>query len=192
MTYEVFKQKVDEFLNFTKAKRIISYRLINYRKNADWLCNVPHRKFLDLAIVYQASNFIGPMGINTLLIDNDQMNDWDITEPALYRLAKKNMPTLLPVQIDSIDAVINKLEEHCEVSENDREEIRKKLGMLDVPMYMITNTYQTYGAAGILYDHVLCDFSMEQGCGLFLLPTSIHEMMIIPDLYSESNGIQFA
>ena len=134
-----------------------------------------------MAIVYQASNFIGPMGINTLLIDNDQMNDWDITEPALYRLAKKNMPTLLPVQIDSIDAVINKLEEHCEVSENDREEIRKKLGMLDVPMYMITNTYQTYGAAGILYDHVLCDFSMEQGCGLFLLPTSIHEMMIIPD-----------
>lgn len=181
MTYETFKQKADELLDFNKAKKRISYRLVNYGKNTDWLCNVPHRRFLDLAIVYQVSNFVGPMGIGTLLVDNGQMDDWNITESALYRFAKKNIPTLLPMQIDCIDDVIDKLEEQCEVSESDRKEMREKLGMLDVPMYMITNTYQTYGAACILYDNALRDFSMEQGCSLFLLPTSIHEMMVIPD-----------
>lgn len=181
MTYETFKQKADEFLNFKKAKKRISYRLVNYGKNTDWLCNVPHRKFLDLAIVYQVINFIWPMGIHTLLVDNGQMDDWNITESALYQLAKKNTPTLFPMQIDCIDDVIDKLEEQCEVSESDRKEMREKLGMLDVPMYMMTNTSQTYGAACILYDNALRDFSMEQGCSLFLLPTSIHEMMVIPD-----------
>lgn len=181
MTYETFKQKIDELLDFNKTKKRISYRLVNYGKNTDWLCNVPHRKFLDLAIVYQTVSFIGLMGINTLLVDNGQIDDWDISESALHRLAKRNIPTLLPMQIDCIDDVICKLEEECEVSESDRKEVRKKLGMLDVPMYMITNTYQTYGAACILYDNVLRDFSKKQECGLFLLPTSIHEMMIIPD-----------
>ncbi|MDE6906066.1 MAG: hypothetical protein K2P76_14235 [Lachnospiraceae bacterium] len=181
MTYETFKQKADELLDFKKAKERISYSLVNYVKNANWLCNVPHWKFLDLAIVYQTISFIGPIGIHTLLVDNGQMNDWNITEPVLYRLAKKNMPTLLPMQIDCIDDVIDKLEEQCEVSESDRKEMREKLGMLDVPMYMITNTYQTYGAACILYDNALRAFSMEQECSLFLLPTSIHEMMVIPD-----------
>lgn len=181
MTYETFKQKADELLDINKAKKRISYSLVNYGKNADWLCNVPHRRFLDLAIVYQTISFIGLIGINTLLVDNGQMDDWNITEPALYQFAKKNTPTLFPIQIDCIDDVIDKLEEQCEVSESDRKEMREKLGMLDVPMYIITNTYQIYGAACILYDNALRDFSMEQGYSLFLLPTSIHEMMVIPD-----------
>ena len=53
--------------------------------------------------------------------------------------------------------------------------------MLDVPMYMATNTYQTYGAACILYDNALGDFAKKQGCDMFVLPSSVHEMMIIPD-----------
>ncbi len=181
MTYGMFRHMVDELFNFTTAKNKISYKLVNYEANTSWLYQVPHRKFLDLAVVYQVISSISPKGIHTILIDNGQAEAWNVTETDLHKIAKENTPKSLPLHILGIDDVIRQLENLCEIPENEKGEIWEELGTLKAPMYVITNRYQNLGAACILYDNVLQNFSKEQGCDLFILPSSIHEMMVILD-----------
>ena len=43
---------MDFFTDYEKAKKNIVYKLINYEKNKELLKEIPHKKFLDLAIVF--------------------------------------------------------------------------------------------------------------------------------------------
>lgn len=47
-------------------------------------------------------------------------------------------------------------------------------------MYVLTNQYKLNGAASMFYPDVLKDFAAEQGTDLIILPSSIHEVILIP------------
>ena len=55
---------VDEFQQFDRVSSRIVYKLINYERNEEMLSTVPHRRFLDLAVVYY------------LLIEQIRGKDW--------------------------------------------------------------------------------------------------------------------
>ena len=43
---------LSDFLDYEKAQKKIAFKLVNYNQNRDMLKNMPHRRFLDLAIVF--------------------------------------------------------------------------------------------------------------------------------------------
>ncbi len=47
--------------------------------------------------------------------------------------------------------------------------------------YILTNKYRTLGAAVMLYEDVLADIADEFDNNLYVLPSSIHEVFIVPD-----------
>ena len=51
-----------------------------------------------------------------------------------------------------------------------------------VPMYVLTNDVKYYGAACILYDGVLKEFAESAGRDLYILPSSVHEVILLPDM----------
>lgn len=56
------------------------------------------------------------------------------------------------------------------------------LEVVNTPIFsMVTNKNSIYGATVILYPNVLEQLSEEQGTNLYLLPSSIHEFLILPD-----------
>ena len=51
----------------------------------------------------------------------------------------------------------------------------------DRPVFMVSNKIQRYGAAVICYEDFLDDISRKYNKSLYLLPTSIHEMLLLFD-----------
>lgn len=48
-------------------------------------------------------------------------------------------------------------------------------------LYVMTNQMQGYGAAGFLMKKMISGFSDEKGRNLYILPSSLHELLIYPD-----------
>lgn len=49
-----------------------------------------------------------------------------------------------------------------------------------IPMYVITNRARTNGAGAILYPELLKDFATAIHKDLFILPSSVHECILLP------------
>lgn len=47
--------------------------------------------------------------------------------------------------------------------------------------FVLTNNDKFYGAAGILRTDLLRQFAEEQGCDFYILPSSVHELILVPD-----------
>ena len=50
-----------------------------------------------------------------------------------------------------------------------------------IPMYVLSNVQRTEGAACILYPNFLKDFAEAIGGGFYIIPSSIHEVLILPE-----------
>lgn len=160
---------VSSFTNFENVKNNICYKLVNTKKNLKLLNDVPHRKIQDLSILYYVN--IGKIanGVGSILIHNVHLDFWNISEEDLYNLASNNTKRLLPVRIMSmVDTLKN-------VTPPDI------LDTLDNFMYIMTNSQNLYGATSILYNDVLDNFANSVNSNCWLLPSSIHEWIIIPD-----------
>ena len=53
-------------------------------------------------------------------------------------------------------------------------------------MYMLTNASRVRGAACILYDGLLKRLAGQMGADLYIIPSSIHEVLLVP----ARNGIE--
>ena len=50
-----------------------------------------------------------------------------------------------------------------------------------VPMYVMTNEQQINGATVLIYDNVIQEFACQKNTSLYILPSSIHEVILLPD-----------
>lgn len=159
-------------MSFEGIKDKIVYKLINYNANRKLLSLVPHKKILDLAMVYYC--ILGEIedGNATALIYNSNIKNWHIKEDELYRTAVSNTPKLLPVKIYEMSELIKYV---------DTAEGRYSL---DDPwcsnLYVLTNKSRINGAAGIMYEGVLKKLADKLESDMYILPSSIHEVIILP------------
>ena len=132
-------------MSFEGIKDKIVYKLINYNANRKLLSLVPHKKILDLAMVYYC---------------------------ILGEIAVSNTPKLLPVKIYEMSELIKYV---------DTAEGRYSL---DDPwcsnLYVLTNKSRINGAAGIMYEGVLKKLADKLESDMYILPSSIHEVIILP------------
>ncbi len=169
----------EQFLDFEKACSHIAYRLIHFDSNRPFLTQCPHIPKLDLAITFFLLIDSSPDGEMTITVTQEHMNAWGISKQLLYETAARNTPLLYPCCCLSLEQMISELRSKeqdgsgCQVRSP-----RAKDSLL--PMYVLTNQRRINGAACILYDHVLQDFSRSAGGDFFILPSSIHETILIP------------
>lgn len=190
-----FSHPVDfsDFVVFETAKKQIVFRLVNYEKNLGILEEIPHRRFLDLAIVYyyvvQKPPFNGKASIR---LNNHHMKIWGVTEEKLYQTATANTPKLLPVQITDIQQHIGDMTETVLKGLLSGNEEMQSLciqtvllgGLMDeierLPMYVMSNTDILMGAACMLYPDSLKAFAEKMQRDLYILPSSVHETILLP------------
>ena len=48
-------------------------------------------------------------------------------------------------------------------------------------MYVLSNQKRVFGAAGLLYDRVLSDAGVRLEDDFYVLPSSVHEVILVPD-----------
>lgn len=164
-----------EIADFSKVSDFICYKLVNARMNEALLKTIPHKKFLDLAIVYYVVCKIDQDGIGTILIQNSFFEEWECSLEELHEKAVENTKRIFPAQIRSMEEVIFEMIGR-------EEEFLESVGE-SLKMYVVSNSRNLQGAGAILYPNLLKDFFYglkEKARGLVILPSSIHEQIIIP------------
>lgn len=191
-----FEESVNlsDFIEYESAKKQIAFRLVNYEKNKELLKEVPWKKFCNLAVIFYYSVMEPPFcGKASILIDMEHMKRWKIGTEELYKTAMENTPLLFPARIENIENVMMEMlesgfgqtgakgvkpgweDELLDQLERDfaSEENR-------IPMYVLSNTHKLYGAACMLYPDILEKFSKKINNDFYILPSSIHEVILLP------------
>ena len=176
----VKNEDISFFQDFQKVKERIRYKLINYEANKQLLQQIPHTKVLDLAKVYYVPVELGGISeFGSILIQNTHIHLWKVTDEEVKKAAEKNTPKQLPVQIEAMDKIIMQL---LQIQNNTEEqELFQQLisERKTAPMYVISNTQKLYGATVMCYENVLKNVAEVIGTDLFILPSSLHELIVI-------------
>lgn len=175
-TYFRFKPsgKADtaRYLNPEWAMDRIVYRLVNYRKNERLLAEMPHRRFLDLAVVYACVLELSDEGCASMPVRSSHAGAWGFSEEKLFALACGNTPRLLPHHLMTTDEVVWK----------DGQPEKKEF------MYMLSNQQKSHGASAILYPGLPERLCRRIGGSFYVLPSSIHECILLPEQYAPAPG----
>lgn len=163
----------------------IVYKLIGTAGNEELLADLPHFRYLDLAVVFYLILSDEPDGQMTVLIHNEHLKLWNTGREQLMELSEKNTPALLPPLIRPIEEVILENERSAGEDESIPDDL------MPVYLYVLTNQSGINGAACLLYPDVLKNFADTLEDDLIVLPSSIHEVLLAPAKkalsYSELN-----
>lgn len=197
--YEVYqkhhKEKSDiasAFGNVEWVKEKIIYQLINLEKNQDILKSMPYRIIgEDLAVVCALLLKKGSSGVMTVKINREHVKLWGMNEEELWALAEINTPKCFPVTMKSIEEVMvdilkTQIEAQGIVFDEqvvsklfDDEKSQADTRKSHSPMYVLSNQSGIWGASVILYPGVLRESAKKLGGDLLVLPSSIHETIIV-------------
>lgn len=179
--YQKIKAKniidVDSFFNLESWKNKLGIKVIKTEKNRELLEEIPHLDVLDLSLTFYVILDRQCEGIATMQITNEYMRQWNLETEELYEMAMRSAVRLLPAEFCSLPDMIRR------ITGIEVEAIR---GMQrECQMYVLTNSSKIQGAACMFYPHVLEMIGEILKEDFYILPSSIHEVIILP----KSKGI---
>lgn len=160
---------MEAFKDPKRARQRIVCRLINYDKNRILLGHVPHRIFLNLAIVYYYLVESRELGEASILVKEEFLPLWGMDEEALHKAALENTGRLLPWDFLSMTQILH----DASGVEFWREEP-------ELPLYILSNRDKYFGSVWITDSRVLEEIGEELRGDYYVLPSSVHECMIVP------------
>ena len=166
---------------FAQAKNRIVIKLVSYEENKERLQDIPYTPFLDLAITYcyVISRNNSAKTKASIQIENEHLAMWKIDKHTLHQTAMKNSAEIMPLRVSNMDDVIVEMLQHKGIEADsirqDMENIQKEM-----PMYILSNQDNYFGASVICYPGVLKQMAEKLGTDLVILPSSIHEVIVLP------------
>ena len=203
------KEYEDLFISedYSEVKGSIIFKVVNYEKNENMLQNLPHIKFVDLAVVFMYLVNTDSRGIASVKIHIDHMNMWNVDEEQLFRDALVNTERIFPCTIRTMNEVIREIVNtnpgmllgedidwmsedeseyrlSCDEESKDNKIIDQMLDKLlegnQCDMYILSNNNGINGAAVILYKGLLSKISARLDSDFMILPSSVHEVILVP------------
>ena len=159
--------KIPNLQEFENIRGRVIYRLVNYEKNKEILEDCPHIRLYDLAVTFRWVARIDDVGVSTSLITNKQVKEWGVSVNDLVLAARQNTPRLFPAQIIDMEEMLAGM-------------VSFILYPSTIPMYILTNKQELNGASALLYGDILKDFANKKGADMNILPSSIHEVILVP------------
>ena len=173
-----YEDLVSDMREFETIKDRIVMVVVNAEKNEELLKQVPHVFREDLAIIYKIVVDIADGEFSTVTVRNEHMESWGASVDEIHENAMANTRELLPIKVKSMNEVVREMFERdgldpelCEVAFNKQ--------AMQEEMFVISNQLNIQGAANIFYDDVLSDLAERFGTDLYILPSSIHECIVV-------------
>lgn len=157
--------------NYKELKGKFACKLIHRGKNEKLLNDIPYVPWMDLAIVVFVLLEVSPYGTATVLVRKEHLEIWGLTEAQLFDEAKKNTPILLPYQFCPMRKLLREI---CPYAVDEGEEEEESL-------YVLSNKLRSFGAASMLYEGILEKVGQKLGENYYILPSSIHEVIVVPE-----------
>lgn len=168
-----------EFIfEYEAVREHIVFRLVHGERNEDLLHEVPHFRFLDLAVTFHVVMLKEKEEVGMFLIRNGHLELWNVTAEEIRRRAYENTPKLFPAIVRSMEEILNAAEGiPAPWNTSDPQE---EPDIPALPMYVLTNETGLNGASVIFYPSILMELAGRLDSDLYLLPSSIHEFIAVP------------
>lgn len=172
------------FKDLEVAKTRIIYKLINKERNRELLEKAPHVEYLDLAIVFY---YLFPSDnedeFKGFMLNNEHMLMLDLCVTDLMNAASVNTQRILGLKFQGIFSTIAEI--------TGAEDMYDAAAIEDgfIPLQVLSNQLGTYGASAILYKNVIKDIAERMKSNLFIIPCSIHEVLIYREMKNCQIGI---
>ena len=146
--------------------------VISYDMNTEILQGVPHRQWLDLAIVCRV--LVGGIGVDaTALINNSVFENLSTSEEELFAVAAKNTFTHpeLCTKTRSMQSILSLFQPNL---------IEDTEQLTGPQMFVLCTNTGRYGSAAIGDTKALTALSDQLNSDLYILPSSVHELIALP------------
>lgn len=162
-------------------KENIFCTLVNKERNEELLKSVPNTPFWDMAVIYHYLVEKRREGIIRKTITNKMLTEHGIDRAPLYMEAVKNTARLFQPRIYPMDKLIDKLISPSGISYIDEFSLADEDYNSKHAMFVLTNECSVFGAAILLYPDVIEGIARKLQSSIFILPSSIHEIIITKD-----------
>jgi hypothetical protein len=142
--------------------------IVNKEKNSDLLQEIPHKDFLNLAIIYRVFT--------------------KINEDSMSFIVKNEILEALKISFEDFDIQAHKNTKDFNIR-NMNEIISEKFGMDigdDCPLWVLSNKDNYYGASIITQKNELRKLAEKLEDDLYILPSSVHEVIAIPKSFADN------
>lgn len=173
--------------DYSQVKEKLFIRVSDAKENEAFLRMAPHKEVDGLAISYHIA-FEGLHGVEASTpVTYKMMEMFGVTEEQLHADALESTQRLYPVQYTSMAEVMNKM------MGIDADMDPDMMPATEGPQLMVlTNMQGIHGAATLFYPGQLEAIAQQMGSDFFVLPSSVHETLILPDDgTAEPDSLQF-
>ena len=167
-------------------RRNVRLVAVGYERNKERLDEYPHIRQGDIcgvckiAIPMTDSDSIGYVTIN-----HDHLRSMGIDQDTMFETAKENCQREEPASCKNLQEVLNEMTGGIF---QDDEPDRNDPGLM--PVYVLTNRSRQNGAAVMFYDGVMEKVQEEFPQGFYILPSSVHELMIVPKNMGDAESLE--
>ena len=172
-------------LNYEDVKDKLFIRVSSAEANKEVLENAPHQLKEDLAITYHVAVGKDQEGLSSMFIKNDLLEQYGISAEQLHEDAMKSSPRIMAPEVSSMGAVMEELVEKDPfmMSPEEREMLQESIReSAQMPSFFVVTNQQRIDGAGVLfYPEVMDNLGELLGQDYFILPSSIHQMLVLPD-----------
>lgn len=156
--------------NYERMKEKLTLQLVPAAKNKDLLADIPHRNIEDMALVYRFDMGHNERTSSSILVTNKMLNAYGIPAAQLHDDALEAASHSCPATLRNMNEVIRNMTGQTDPS----------------PMWVASIENGQNGACVIQYPHFLDDAAETLGGSFYVLPSSIHEVLLLADDTSPS------
>ena len=174
-----FQAQLEDLGNYEIVKDYIFPKLVNLEKNSIRLQDAPYTQREDLAVTYNIKVAGDSHSMGSVMITNILMEEYGVTPEELHALAMENV---------IVEVSASQLSEQEGISfEEAKEHVREMLPPGGTEIYCLSNESKLNGAVSIISENVQKMVAEQVGGDYYVLPSSVHELMIVP----KSLGMNF-
>lgn len=149
-------------------------RIINKEWNAPLLEDAPYTDLGDFAITYHVEAYDRGGNCGSYMIKNTHLESLDMTEEDLRKMAVEGCETRHPAVVQDMREVLAEMMGDDFMYDQDDE-------LSNTGFYVVSNDSRIYGAAVLAYDGTLEEISKIVGGDFVILPSSVHELLVMKD-----------
>lgn len=161
--------------DYGKVRPMLSVRLCDPEWNPGYLKDKPHTACGELAAVYRVQVMAGKEGTASIAVTYDMMRLWGVTKERLHQDAAEAESLRNPPRLYRLKDII------FDSKWEDMFEAAGPLQAGPMPMYVLTNSNMIDGAGVAAMEGVLDRVGELLGKDFYVLPSSVNEVMILPD-----------
>ena len=166
-----------DYGDYESVKEHLSVTLINGRDNRQMLSRMPHRQMEDLALILELK-FPMEEGVGSFKVSHELAELCAVDTDTLFAQAQENSLKAEPPSLQRMEDTMLSLAFGSNAAEN----LLENPAPEEVPsqLYVLSNMSKNKGAAVLSYPGVLEKADQLFPKGFYVLPSSIHELLIVP------------